>query len=225
MVTAIQTVSQWLHSVGYVAVFLVLMIESLGIPSPSEIILLFSGYVIWQGHFSYPIVVLVAALGSTVGATGAYFIARKGGRPLILNRFKWIFRSPERLAYWEKYFQTKGDKVVLIGRIISGVRMVISYPAGIFEMPFKRFLLFTVIGSIIWPLIAVTAGYLLGPHVVSGLIAAKKYEGPVIAGIGILLVLWWLFERRRRRLKETAIMKKADSDGSKESSEASSNKP
>lgn len=199
LLSAIQTVSQWLSQVGYVAVFLVLMIESLGVPSPSEIILLFSGYLVWQGHFSYPIVILVGALGSTVGAIGAYYIARLGGRPLILGKLRFIFKSPERLNYWENYFRSKGDKVVLIGRVISGVRMIISYPAGLFEMPFKRFLLYTFLGSVLWPLIAVTAGWLLGPHVVSGLLSVRKYELPVTIGLVALGVGWWLFERNRRK--------------------------
>jgi membrane protein DedA with SNARE-associated domain len=199
MLTAVHTVTLWLNQVGYLAVYLVLFVESIGIPSPSEIILLFAGYEVWLGHFSYPIVVLVAAAGSTTGATGAYFIARLGGRPLILKHFRWIFRTPERLAYWENYFRTKGDKVVLIGRIISGVRMIISYPAGLFEMPFRRFLLYTVIGSILWPLIAVTAGYLLGPHVISGLTAAKKYETPVIIVVVAAAAAWWWGDRRKKK--------------------------
>ena len=199
MLAAIHTVTQWLNQAGYLAVYLVLFVESIGIPSPSEIILLFSGYEVWLGHFSYPIVIVVAAAGSTTGATGAYFIARLGGRPLILKHFRWVFRTPQRLAYWENYFRTKGDKVVLIGRIISGVRMIISYPAGIFEMPYPRFLLYTVLGSIMWPLIAVTAGYFLGPHVVSGITAAKKYEIPVVIGLVVLAALWWWYERRKKR--------------------------
>lgn len=198
MVSAINTVTLWLHQIGYVAVFLVLCIESLGIPSPSEIILLLSGYLVAQGKFSYILVVLTGAAGSTVGATGAYFIARTGGRALILKRFKFIFKSQEKLDYWEQYFRTKGDKVVLIGRIISGVRMVISYPAGLFNMPYRKFLLYTVIGSVLWPLIAVTAGYFLGPHIISALNASKQYEGPVAVGIVVIGVLWWLFERNRR---------------------------
>ncbi|OLZ09744.1 DedA family protein [Sulfobacillus thermosulfidooxidans] len=199
MLAAVHTVTQWLNEAGYLAVYIVLLVESIGIPSPSEIILLFSGYEVWLGHFSYPIVVLVAAAGSTTGATGAYFIARLGGRPLILKHFRWVFRTPERLAYWENYFRTKGDKVVLIGRIISGVRMIISFPAGLFEMPYPRFLLYTVLGSIMWPLIAVTAGYLLGPHVVSGLEATKKYETPVLIGLVLLIALWWWYERRKKK--------------------------
>ncbi len=199
MGAAIAFVTLWIGKIGYIAVFAVLFIESVGVPSPSEIMLLLSGYEVYKGTFSYPLVVLIGAAGSIAGATTAYWIARLGGRPLILKRFRFIFKTEARLEYWENYFRTKGDKVVLIGRIISGVRMIISYPAGIFEMPFRRFFIFTVIGSILWPLIAVTAGVLLGPHVKSGLAAFHRYEVPGIIIIVVLAALWWLWERNRRR--------------------------
>ncbi len=199
MGAAITFVTLWIGRIGYIAVFAVLFIESVGVPSPSEIMLLLSGYEVYKGTFSYPLVVLIGALGSIMGATTAYWIARLGGRPLILKRFRFIFKNESRLQYWENYFRTKGDKVVLIGRIISGVRMIISYPAGIFEMPFRRFLIFTVIGSILWPLIAVTAGVLLGPHVKSGLAAFHKYEVPGIILIVVLAAFWWFWERQRRK--------------------------
>lgn len=202
MLTIFNTVSSWLHTLGVGAVFLVLFVECFGVPSPDEIILLFSGYLVSIHRFSYPVVILAAVAGSTAGATGAYFLARLGGRKLMLKYFRFIFRSPERLAYWEQYFARRGDIVVLIGRIISGVRAVISYPAGLFNMPYWRFLLYTVVGSLIWALLAVTVGYILGPHVVRALNATKHYELPVIIGLVILAVLWYLWERRKKRRRE-----------------------
>lgn len=202
MLTIFHTVSNWLHAVGVLAIFLVLFVECFGVPSPDEIILLFSGYLVSVHRFSYPIVILVAVAGSTTGATGAYFLARLGGRRLMLKYFGWLFRTPERLEYWENYFTRRGDIVVLVGRIISGVRAIISYPAGLFEMPYWRFLTYTVLGSLIWALIAVTVGYILGPHVVRALNATKRYEVPVIIGLVVLGALWFLWDRRRKRRRE-----------------------
>lgn len=203
MVTLFNTVSTWLNAIGVFAIFLVLFVECFGVPSPDEIILLFSGYLVWDHKFSYPVVILMAVAGSTAGATGAYFLARLGGRKLMLKYFGFIFRTPQRLEYWENYFLRRGDVVVLIGRIISGVRAVISYPAGLFEMPYWRFLLYTILGSLIWSLIAVTVGYVLGPHIVRALNATKHYELPVIAGIVVLVAAWVLWERRKKR-RQTA---------------------
>ncbi len=199
LAATIAFVAMWIGRIGYAAVFAVLFIESVGIPSPSEIILLFSGYLVYKGTFSYPLVVVIGAAGSISGATLAYWIARLGGRPLILKRLPFIFKSESRLEYWENYFRRQGDRVILIGRIISGVRMVISYPAGIFEMPFWRFFTYTVIGSILWPLIAVTAGVILGPHVKTALEAFRKYEIPAVIVIAALIVAWWIWDRRRKQ--------------------------
>ncbi len=204
VLTIFHTVSNWVHAVGVLAVFLVLFVECFGVPSPDEIILLFSGYLVSAHRFSYPVVIVAAVAGSTLGATGAYFLARLGGRKLMLKYFRFIFRSDERLAYWEQYFARRGDIIVLIGRIISGVRAVISYPAGLFEMPYWRFLLYTVAGSLIWALLAVTVGYILGPHVVNALNATKHYEVLVVIGLAVLVVIWILWDRRKKRRRREA---------------------
>lgn len=199
MLTIFHTVSNWLHAVGVLAIFLVLFVECFGVPSPDEIILLFSGYLVSAHRFSYPVVIVAAVSGSTVGATGAYLLARLGGRKIMLKYFRFIFRTPERLAYWEAYFARRGDIIVLIGRILSGVRAVISYPAGLFEMPYWRFLLYTVVGSLIWALIAVTVGYILGPHVVSALAASKRYEVPLAVAVVVLIALWYVYDRGKKK--------------------------
>lgn len=204
VLTIFHTVSNWVHAVGVLAVFLVLFVECFGVPSPDEIILLFSGYLVSVHRFSYPVVIMAAVAGSTLGATGAYFLARLGGRKLMLKYFRFIFRNEERLAYWEQYFARRGDIIVLIGRIISGVRAVISYPAGLFEMPYWRFLLYTVAGSLIWALLAVTVGYILGPHVVNALNATKHYEVPVVIGLVVLVIAWILWDRRKKRRRREA---------------------
>lgn len=199
MLTLIHTVSHWLNQAGYLAIFLVLFVESFGVPSPDEIVLLFSGYLIYQGHFSFFYAVPAAVAGSTLGAIGAYYIARIGGRALMLRYLGFIFRDHARIEFWEQYFRAKGDKVVLIGRIISGVRAVISYPAGLFKMPLPRFIGYSIAGSLIWSLLALTAGYLLGPHIVTALEATKHYEGYVGIGAVVLIAGWIWWERQRRK--------------------------
>lgn len=206
MLALFHTVSNYIHDFGVLAIFVVLFVECFGVPSPDEIILLFSGYLVSVHRFSYPEVIAVAVLGSTAGATGAYLLARLGGRRLMLKYLRFIFRNEARLVYWEDYFRRRGDIVVLIGRIISGVRAVISYPAGLFEMPYWRFLLYTVIGSLIWALLAVTVGYLLGPHVVGALKAVQHYELPVVIGLVVVVALWiWWSRHKKRRAQESPL--------------------
>jgi membrane protein DedA with SNARE-associated domain len=205
MLILINTVSHWLHAMGVAAVFAVLFVECFGVPSPDEIILLFAGYLISLHRFHFATVIPAAVLGSSAGATGAYLLARFGGRALLHRYVPFLFRRPEQLEYWEQYFRRRGDIIVLIGRIISGVRAVISYPAGLFNMPYWRFLAYTVAGSFIWAMIAVTAGYVLGPHIVGALIATKRYEGPLAAGVMALLIVWYLVDRRRKRKQRRLV--------------------
>lgn len=199
MLHTINAVAGWIHTFGYLAVFVVLLIESLGMPSPSEIILLFSGYLISQGRFSYPLVILAGALGSTVGAAIAYQLAYRGGRRLLLTRLRWIFSSPARIAYWENYFSRRGDVTVVVGRLLSGVRAVISYPAGLFRMPFGRFLAYTLVGATLWPALAAGAGWMLGRHLETALTLVHRYQwaalGLVLAA-GVGYYLHWRWKRR-----------------------------
>lgn len=195
----LNTVAYWLHAFGYAPVFVVLFAESLGIPSPSEIILLLSGYLVWNGEFNYGWVIVTGAAGSTLGAVIAYTLASRGGRHLLEHRLRWLFHGSEGIARWERYFQRHGDITVFTGRLISGVRLFISYPAGLFHMPEQRFILYTAAGALLWPALAAGAGYLLGSHVAAGLAAIHRYEWPVIAGLFALGLAGWLYRRSTRR--------------------------
>ncbi|CAB1128529.1 DedA family protein [Candidatus Hydrogenisulfobacillus filiaventi] len=213
MLHTINLVAGWIHSFGYLAVFVVLFIESLGVPSPSEIILLFSGYLISQGRFSYPLVILAGALGSTAGAAVAYQLAYRGGRRLLLTRLRWIFSSPARITYWENYFRRRGDITVVAGRILSGVRAVISYPAGLFRMPFPRFLLYTFIGATLWPALAAGAGWLLGRHLEAALALIHRYQWPALGLLALAAVALYLHWRWRRQALKGAVAALAEEEG------------
>ena len=150
-------------SLGYPLLYLVLLVESVGIPSPSEISLVYAGVLAGEGKLSLPLVVVVGALGSLTGAHISYWIALKGGRKLILRYGARVGLTESRLEKAEEFFRNRGDVALLIGRLISGVRAIISYPAGLFEMPYPRFLAFTALGATLWPLLAAGAGFLVGP--------------------------------------------------------------
>jgi membrane protein DedA with SNARE-associated domain len=192
-------ISPFLHHWGLGAVMVVLFVESWGIPSPDEIVLVLSGLMVAHGQMSYPLVILTATAASTLGASGAYWLARRGGRRLLLRRVGWLFRNPEQLARWERYFQSHGELIVLGGRIISGVRAVISYPAGLFEMAFWRFVLYTALGSLIWAVLAVTLGDVLGPRVLSWLHSQKRYEWAALGLVVLAAAIWWYQRHRQKR--------------------------
>lgn len=187
----------WLGHYGYVAIFIVLGVESLGIPSPSEITLVLAGVTISQGHLSYPLVIVVGALGSTTGAWVAYTIARRGGRPLVLRYGRRLGLGEPRLAEAERWFATRGAWAIIVGRIISGVRALISYPAGIANMPTPRFLALTAVGALLWPLIAVSVGWAIGPHWRQGLTWIEHGSVALVTLVALAVALWFWRGRRR----------------------------
>lgn len=185
---------------GYPLVFLFLLIESLGVPSPSEASLITYGVLAGEGKISLLLVVLSGALGSIVGANISYLIALRGGRALILRYGIRVGLTSQRLDQAEAFFQRRGAWAVVIGRIISGVRAYISYVAGLFEMPYPRFLVATTVGALIWPLLAAGAGYLVGPHI-------KMWLSRFWIALAVVLVgaaAFYLYRRARiRRLQQS----------------------
>lgn len=192
-----------LHQYGYAAIFLVLFLEAVGIPAPSEITLVTAGVMAAQGQLSAPVAILVAACGSTGGAMVSYLIGLRGGRKLILLYGKRVGITDQRLERVEKLFTRYGMGAVIVGRILSGVRLLISYPAGFFEMPFPRFLIATVIGALAWPILAVEAGRVLGQYwdqVVDTIIGTGPWILAGLALAGLVYLIYWLRQRRRTPL-------------------------
>lgn len=187
---------------GYPLLFLFLLIESLGIPSPSEFSLIGAGVLAGEGHMSLPLVVLSGALGSIVGANISYLIAIRGGRTLILRYGARVGLTSERLDQAEAYFQRRGDWAVLIGRIISGVRAYISYVAGLLEMPYPRFIIVTTIGALLWPILAAGAGYLVGPHWQALLFWLSRVWIAVVVALAAVVGFFLYRRAKQRRLEQ-----------------------
>jgi membrane protein DedA with SNARE-associated domain len=199
VVFAIATVSHWLKSAGPGAVFGVLLVESLGIPAPSEIVLLLAGLLVAEHQFSFGVVVLAGAAGSTLGAVVSYTVAFRAGRTWLDTHLWWLFRTPGALDRWQAQFLRYGPWIVLAGRVVSGVRMVVSYPAGLFRLPMPTFLAATAAGAVMWPLLAVGAGWWLGPRVLALLERLHSAEAGVATALVAGGVVVWAWRRFRRR--------------------------
>jgi membrane protein DedA with SNARE-associated domain len=189
----------WLAQLGPGTVFVILFAESVGIPAPSEIVLLLSGLLVAEHRFSFPLVILIGTMGSVGGAAVSYTLAYRGGRHWLERHLPWLFRDPAVLDRWEAYFLRHGHRVVLVGRIISGVRMLISYPAGLFRMTPWRFFAYTAVGAALWPLLAVSAGWFLGPRVLSVLAGLHQAEDVILALAVAAAAGWWAWRRRTAR--------------------------
>jgi membrane protein DedA with SNARE-associated domain len=159
ILSAVQTIyDAW----GWFGVALLLIFENATGVTPSEIILGLAGWMLISEH-QLPISMifiggLYAAIGSTLGASIAYWVARLGGRPLVDKLAHWIRIDSAHIVHAENQFHRWGAGVVLIGRVMPGIRTLINIPAGLARMPFLTFFVATFIGSYTWCTLLIGAG-------------------------------------------------------------------
>jgi membrane protein DedA with SNARE-associated domain len=151
---------------GYVGVALLVALDNVFPPIPSEIILPLAGFLSGQGHLAYPGVVLAATVGSVAGALPLYAVGYWLGearlRPLVRRFGRWLFIEEADLDQAQEWFDRHGTKAVLLGRCVPLVRSLISIPAGLACMPLRRFVVYTALGSGLWNAILVGIGWTLG---------------------------------------------------------------
>jgi membrane protein DedA with SNARE-associated domain len=161
-----EVVAGWVVSVisalGYTGIVALMAIESACIPLPSEIIMPFSGYLVFTGRFELVWVATAGAFGCNVGSAVAYAIGYWGGRPLAEKYGHYVLMSHHELDRVERFFNRYGDITVLVCRLLPVVRTFIALPAGIARMPQLRFHIYTFIGSWPWCFALAYVGYKLG---------------------------------------------------------------
>ena len=153
-----------MDKVGYWGVFIFMALESACIPIPSEAILPFGGYLSYTGRLSIIPTILIGTLGGTFGSIIAYYLGKKGGRPLVEKYASTLYLSKSSLEKSDDYFSKYGEKIVFYSRLLPIVRTFISLPAGISNMNFKKFTLYTFFGSLIWSILLGYTGYYMGQN-------------------------------------------------------------
>jgi membrane protein DedA with SNARE-associated domain len=149
------------HS-GYAGIVVLMSIESACIPLPSEVIMPFSGYLVFLGRFKLAWVTLAGALGCNVGSAVAYAVGFYGGRPLAERYGYYVWISKSDLALADRWFDRFGDWAVFLARLAPVVRTFIALPAGIARMNFLEFNIYTFAGSLPWCWALAYAGVKLG---------------------------------------------------------------
>jgi len=165
----IESLIQWVLNLVtenlYPGVFLAALIETVFPPIPSEVVFPLAGYAVLQNEMSVFHVLgvgIVGGLGTTLGATVIYLIALKLGRLGVIKFVKYFRIKEKQIEKAENWFAKYGDKTVLFGRLVPGLRELVSIPAGILNMKFPKFLLYTFIGSCTWSVALTAAGYYFG---------------------------------------------------------------
>ena len=202
-------VKNFLTTVGYPGVFLLMTIEGFGIPVPSELTMPFSGFLSSSAggdKFVLPAAVAVGTAGEVSGGVIAYFLGHFGGRPVLERYGRVVLISSEELEKGERWFARYGDWVVLVTRLLPAVRSFIALPAGVVRMPFWRFLLFSAAGSLVWCSVLGVVGLKLGEHWNSVSSSLRRYDYAIVAVV-VVLVAFAVYKRvssaRRKRQEMT----------------------
>jgi len=151
-----------ISSAGYLGIVVLMGIESACIPLPSEVIMPFSGYLVYAGRFHLLWVATAGAIGCNLGSVIAYEVGFFGGRPLVERYGSYILLSRSELDWADRFFVRWGSAAVFIARLLPVIRTFIALPAGIARMPRLRFHVYTFVGSWPWCFVLAYVGMKLG---------------------------------------------------------------
>ena len=198
--------NQWL---GYGAILVAMFLENLFPPIPSELIMPLAGFYVQQGQLQIIPVVLAGLIGTGLGAFPWYGIGRLMNEERIESWLskngRWIGISPEELKRSRRWFNKYGTKLVFWGRLVPGIRTLISVPAGIELMPLIPFIIWTTAGSFIWTLLLTIAGILLGESYNNVELWIDPFSKLVkfLLAFGLFSTLIWILLRSLQRNKDS----------------------
>lgn len=192
-------IMQFYETTSYISVFILMAMESMIFPVPSEAVLPPAGLLIAQGKFSYAGVIIAATIGSIVGSLISYWIGVAGGRPFIEKFGKYFLLDKKALNTSEKYFNKHGDITIFICRFIPVVRHLISIPAGFGRMNIWKFILYTTVGAGMWNAFLTWAGVRWGQQ---GWDLMMKYGHKIdliVLGLIVLAGIYFFWKHFKNR--------------------------
>ncbi|MFP3868300.1 MAG: DedA family protein [Desulfobacteraceae bacterium] len=202
--TLLNFFTQIISTLGYGGVFVLMTLESMVAPVPSEMVMPFAGFLIFTGQFQTVWVIAASSLGSIVGSLLSYWMGRKG-EAVVLRYGRYLLLNPHHLKWTEDFFARHGKKTIFISRFIPVVRHLISIPAGLGKMRLLPFIVYTAIGATMWNGFLTYMGYLLRQH--WAVIHAYSHTlDLVVIGGGTLALAGYLIWRWRRLRPTTKVV-------------------
>ena len=188
--------TNFVASYGLLAVFVLMVVESCGVPFPSEVTMPVAGLLAAAGHLNLGAVILTGAFANLVGSLIAYWLAARWGEPLLLGPGRYAGIRRHHLDIADGWFRRWGLPAVFFGRMLPVVRTYISFPAGLARVDLSRFAILTFFGALPWCAALALAGYLLGKNYerISAPIEKAAIVIAVLVAAG--LVVWYLRGRR-----------------------------
>ena len=198
-----------MNQFGYLGIFLLIAIENIFPPIPSEVILLFGGFMSTYTNMNIVGIIIASTLGSLVGAYALYFIGKifnkERLKKIVRGKIGKVLRLKEKdIDMADEWFDKKGNKTVFFCRFIPIVRSLISIPAGMSEMPLGKFTLYTVVGSLIWNTVLSIAGQTVGANWESILAIFFFFfhiAAIVLVILGVGAIVWFYSKKRTKKSK------------------------
>jgi membrane protein DedA with SNARE-associated domain len=197
-------IGQWVTSGGLVIVLVLMLVNSCGVPFPSEVIMPVAGVLAATGHFNIVAVIVAGVAGNVVGALIAYSLARRFGQQLLLGPGRRIGISASHLVLADRWFERFGLPTVFFGRMLPVICTYISFPAGLAKVQPVWFATLTLLGSTVWVTFLSLVGYEVGANYtkVSGPISKIAIGFAVLVAIAV--IVWYIRGRRRAASRSNA---------------------
>jgi membrane protein DedA with SNARE-associated domain len=198
----VEWITNTMNSLGYLGIGLLMFLENIFPPIPSELIMPLAGFTVAQGKLNFGMVILAGVLGTVLGALPWYYAGKILGEQRLkswADRYgRWLTISSKDIDRADRWFDKHADKAVFFCRLVPGIRTLISLPAGISGMHLVPFLLYSTLGTLLWVSLLTYTGYVLGDNYE----LVEKYLAPVSKIVLITLVIGfiiWLVRRNMRR--------------------------
>ena len=193
------SIVSYIGVLGYWGIFILMFLESTFFPFPSEIIMIPSGYLAYKGEMNIYAIVIIGIMGSVAGALFNYYLSRSFGREFLLKYGKYFFIKASTLDKLQTFFTKHGELSTFNGRLIPGIRQLISLPAGLARMDVLKFSFYSALGAGVWVVVLVALGYLLGSN--EALISTYLKSATLIALLMVMLITIFYIIRQKQRKK------------------------
>lgn len=196
-------ISEWVLIImakfGYLGIIFAMFAENVFPPIPSEVIMPAAGFAVARGDLNLILVILAGTLGSVLGALPLYYLGSVFNKERLIvftkKYGKYVFVKPDDVQSSNDWFNKHGNKAVFFGRMMPGIRSLISIPAGMNKMPMLSFLILTALGSSIWTTLLTLAGYHFGKNYVLIETMLAPYS-KVFLLLAVIIVIGWFIKRR-----------------------------
>ncbi|CAJ36495.1 DedA family protein [Methanocella arvoryzae] len=201
-------ITNLIGNMGYAGIFILMTIESAGIPVPSELIMTYGGFMASQGKINWVLAAVVGSLGTGLGSAIGYAIGAWGGKPFVDKYGKYLGVTPDKMVFAEKWFCKFGESACFYTRLLPVVRTIVNVPAGLLGMNFYKFMIYSMVGAFPWCLVLSYLGFTLGENWESIMEYSHLLSyavGGIVAIIIIAAIILWLLVRMGVVEKKTVM--------------------